>query len=267
MKQIIKAFAKFNLLLNVLPRKNNEGKHQLQSIMCLDYMHYDEIVIQPAIAYSIVYYYDDKLISISNDSITAGLKWLKIHFPSFSFNYQITVFKHIPLGSGLGGESSDCAAVLDYALQLNHYELNNELKLKLALDVGSDICFFLSKYQQAYVSQYGNEVIALPNIKFNYALAITPTSTSTKAVFDIFDTITCFSSSSFFSYAKCLHIITQQSWNLLQNNLLLSAFAINHELASIYQTLIHYYHDYYVCLNGSGSSFLLISKSKLQPHT
>ena len=73
MRQIIKAFAKFNLLLNILPKSHNESKHQLQSIMCLDYLHYDEIIIEQANAYSINYYQDFKLINIQNDSITAGL--------------------------------------------------------------------------------------------------------------------------------------------------------------------------------------------------
>lgn len=266
MKQIIKAFAKFNLLLNVLSLSNCEAKHQLQSIMCIDYMHYDEIIIEAADAYSIAYYKDNKPITINSDSITTGLKWLKTHFSNFTFNYHVTVFKHIPLGSGLGGESSDCAAVLDYALQLNKFILNSELKLDIALNVGSDICFFLSKYNQAYVSKYGNEVIALPKIEINYLLAITPTATSTKAVFDTFDRLSLFSTFSY-SYEKCLQIIEHQAWNLLQNNLLLSAFAVNDELRLIYQTLVHNYHNYYVYLNGSGSSFLLISKSKLQPST
>ena len=266
MKQIIKAFGKFNLLLNVLPKSKDETKHQLQSVMSLDYMNYDEIIINPAEKYSIAYYQDDKLITIIHDSITTGLNWLKTQFPDFVFKYQITVFKHIPLGSGLGGESSDCAAVLDYALQLNHYTLSDELKLNLALNVGSDICFFLSKYKQAYVSDYGNKVIALPKIKLNYLLAIPATSTSTKAVFAAFDHLTCFNADSY-SYEKCLKIIKYQAWNLLQNNLLLSAFATNSELSLIYQILVHKYPTYYVYLNGSGSSFLLISKSKLQRTT
>ena len=262
MKQIIKAFAKFNLLLNIFPKLSNQSKHQLQSIMCLDLMHYDEIAIKESSKFSINYYQNKHLIMIPNDSITAGLAWLKVHFPALSINYQITVFKHIPVGAGLGGESSDCATVLNYIIQINHLELTEKLKLDLALDVGSDICFFLSKYSQAYVYEYGNQVIKLPDFQLNYLLALPNASTSTKQVFANFDQIPNFQS-SFYSYNDCVQIIKNKSWNLLQNNLLLSAFATNKELKTIYQTLINDYPSFYVCLNGSGSSFLLVSKSKL----
>ncbi|MBQ3621346.1 hypothetical protein II941_00740 [bacterium] len=73
MKQIIKAFAKFNLLLNILPKQNNNTKHLLQSIMCLDYMHYDEIIIEEANYFQINYYENNKLLKINNDSITVSL--------------------------------------------------------------------------------------------------------------------------------------------------------------------------------------------------
>lgn len=262
MKQIIKAFAKVNLLLNVFAKTSKQSKHQLQSIMCLDLTHYDEIIIENSRNFAINYYQNKQLIKIANDSISTGIDWLKKHFSTLIINYQITVFKHIPIGAGLGGESSDCACVLNYLLQSNNLALTEELKLDLALNVGSDVCFFLSQYQQAYVYEYGNKVIKLPNFSLNYLLALPNTATSTKQVFINFDQISNFQP-IFYSYNDCVQIIQNKTWNLLQNNLLLSAFAANKELANIYQTLVKNYPSYFVYLNGSGSSFLLVSKSKL----
>ena len=73
MKQIIKAFAKFNLLLNILSKKSTETKHQLQSIFCLDFMHYDEIIIENANTFLIMYYQNNQIIKINNDSVSNGI--------------------------------------------------------------------------------------------------------------------------------------------------------------------------------------------------
>ncbi|MBP5783657.1 hypothetical protein J6W32_03635 [bacterium] len=125
-------------------------------------------------------------------------------------NYQITVFKHIPIGAGLGGESSDCACVLNFLLQSNNLVLTEELKLDLALNVGSDVCFFLSQYQQAYVYEYGNKVIKLPDFSLNYLLALPNTATSTKQVFTNFDQISNFQP-IFYSYNDCVQIIQNKT--------------------------------------------------------
>ena len=262
MKQIIKAFAKLNLLLNILPKKDGESKHQLQSIFCLDYMHYDEIIVEDANALSVVYYQQAQQINISNDSVSAGIVWLRKKFPHLKFNYKITINKHIPIGSGLGGESSDCAAVMNFILKQNNCYLSNELMFDLALNVGSDIGFFLSQLPQAYVCDYGNIVLSLPSFKINYCLAISNVSTSTKEVFACFDKLNSTITNSY-SYQECWQIITNWQWDKLTNNLLTSALTVNKELKLIYQALLINYPSYYVLLNGSGSSFLLISKSKL----
>ncbi|MBP5783658.1 hypothetical protein J6W32_03640 [bacterium] len=73
MKQIIKAFAKVNLLLNVFAKTSKQLKHQLQSIMCLDLMHYDEIIIENSPSFAINYYQNKQLIKIANDSISTGI--------------------------------------------------------------------------------------------------------------------------------------------------------------------------------------------------
>ena len=225
-------------------------------------MHYDEIIIEEASHFAISYYQNNIPIEITNDSITFSLKWLKQYFPDFQFNYKVSVFKHIPIGSGLGGESSDSGIILNFACKQNNYLLTEKQKADLALNVGSDICFLLSQYSQAYVCEYGNKVIELPSFKLNYLLALNSTRCSTQTVF------TCFNNYQHtqlysYSYDECLQIIKEQQWNKLNNNLLASALSSNSELKSIYKTLIQSYPTYHVLLNGSGSSFLLISKSKL----
>ena len=61
-----------------------------------------------------------------------------------NIKYKITVIKNIPVGSGLGGGSSNAAYIIKtinkiYDLGLRNYDLE-----KLAIKIGSDVPFFIS---------------------------------------------------------------------------------------------------------------------------
>jgi 4-diphosphocytidyl-2-C-methyl-D-erythritol kinase len=74
---------------------------------------------------------------------------------------RIVLKKRIPPGSGMGGASSDAAAVLRAALSLSRQSLPGERLLHLAAELGSDVPFFLIGGRAIGVGR-GEEVYPLP---------------------------------------------------------------------------------------------------------
>lgn len=166
-----KAYGKINWILKVLPLQKGEKKHQIDSVMQLWSKTYDLIRIKKSYEFKVNYLMNGKQpIQFDNCSITKIINWLQNNFPNTNTNYNITVKKFIPVGSGLGGESTDAAYVLNYILEQNNLKLSKEQLKDIALNVGSDIPFFLSKYKTAHVNDYGNRVIQIPNINLPVAL-------------------------------------------------------------------------------------------------
>jgi 4-diphosphocytidyl-2-C-methyl-D-erythritol kinase len=79
---------------------------------------------------------------------------------------DIHLDKLIPIGAGLGGGSSDAAAILKGAMKLYDLRIDNNNILKLAAHLGSDVPFFLNG-KTAHVSGRG-EIIQPIKIKLKY---------------------------------------------------------------------------------------------------
>lgn len=88
------------------------------------------------------------------------------------FHYKITLEKHIPPRSGLGGGASDAAAIL---LFLNTHEkigLTQGELFALGTQVGMDVPFFLSGHDVALGTHYGEKITPLPALPPDLHLAI-----------------------------------------------------------------------------------------------
>jgi 4-diphosphocytidyl-2-C-methyl-D-erythritol kinase len=72
--------------------------------------------------------------------------------------------KHIPVGAGLGGGSSDAAATLDGALEAWDAELTPSARLAVAVALGSDVPFFLAG-GPALVEGRGEHVTRLTGLR------------------------------------------------------------------------------------------------------
>jgi 4-diphosphocytidyl-2-C-methyl-D-erythritol kinase len=81
---------------------------------------------------------------------------LKKDFPSLP-NVKIHLHKHIPMGAGLGGGSSDATAVLKIVNQLFNLNLNNDKLVDYAAQLGSDCAFFV--YDKAYHATGRGEIL------------------------------------------------------------------------------------------------------------
>jgi len=144
----LKAPAKINLFLEVTG-KRVDGYHDLATLFAKISL-FDEVsikkVLRPGISLKVVNKADFDL-SKTEDNIAykAALKF----FEAFRIKpaVEIKLLKRIPVGAGLGGGSSDAAAVLKALGRL--YGLNIERNFKklhnLALNLGSDVPFFLTE--------------------------------------------------------------------------------------------------------------------------
>ncbi|MFI5144681.1 MAG: 4-(cytidine 5'-diphospho)-2-C-methyl-D-erythritol kinase [Ignavibacteria bacterium] len=143
---MLKANAKINIGLKVLG-KRNDGYHNLETIfypvnLC------DNITLRTKLRKSNhkieVFMFGSKRNDRNNICYKAAEKFLdEFKIPGF-YNIYIKIFKYIPIGGGLGGGSSDAAAVLKGLY--NRFDISGEKqKLKnLALSLGSDVPFFLT---------------------------------------------------------------------------------------------------------------------------
>ncbi len=117
MLNTIKSYAKINLFLNVVD-KLDTGFHELNSVLSRIDL-YDEIRIKDESSFSISYNgpFGDQVGS--NDHISKLFNYLidKNYLKQKSF--AIHVVKNIPVGSGLGGGSSNVAEIIKYLIRSN----------------------------------------------------------------------------------------------------------------------------------------------------
>jgi 4-diphosphocytidyl-2-C-methyl-D-erythritol kinase len=141
----IMAPAKINLFLQVLGRRD-DGYHELRTLMCCIALH-DTLVLRLGTARSELTCSDNRIPCDENNlALKAVLRFNRVLAAETSItplNVSIELTKRIPAGAGLGGGSSDAAAVINH---LNRYYRNpfSDGKLhSLALSLGADVPFFI----------------------------------------------------------------------------------------------------------------------------
>lgn len=152
---IIKAYAKINLSLEI-GEKRLDGFHSLSSIFTKISLH-DTLFF-----YSRKTNKDKKTLIYMNgkraDESNTMTKAINLYCQRFNLSLSTVIFcyKRIPSGGGLGGGSSDGAAILQELNRRYKMASDSEL-LDLAAKIGSDVPFFLSG-SVAYVSGRGEKV-------------------------------------------------------------------------------------------------------------
>lgn len=90
---------------------------------------------------------------------------------------SVHVVKRVPPGAGLGGGSTDAAAILRWA---------GCRDVKVAVQLGSDVPFCLVG-GRALVRGVGEEVVALPHVDRRFTLLLVPFGVDTEAVYRAWD--------------------------------------------------------------------------------
>jgi len=138
----VRSYAKINLTLDVLG-KRGDGYHELATIMqmvdlydtlCLTLLNEDRVQIVST---------QPELNSENNLAVRAA-QAIRKHF-SLRQGVSIELDKHIPMAAGLGGGSSNAAAVLLALRQWWRLPISSEDMLALATSLGSDVPFFLTQ--------------------------------------------------------------------------------------------------------------------------
>ncbi len=247
---IIKSYPKINLFL--LVKKTNKELHKIKSVFLLDKSIYDEIEIYESSENKIEYFdKNDKKIKVDNCIVKKTLFFLKEKY-NISKKYLIKIKKNIPIGSGLGGASSNSACIIKYILENEKIKYTNIFKSIHSL--GSDIAFFLKNIECAFVYGYGNKIkeIILPKIK--YKLFINENvKCSTKDVYNEFDKLENNKS----SYRKQLQYLYNNQYDKLKNDLEIPCLKIYNNIKCIKEELDK---KYITKLSGSGSTFILFNK-------
>ena len=132
--------AKINLFLHITGQRS-DGYHLLQTVFrLLDY--YDTIYLKPTQSTIIKRVNEVAGVPESEDLCIRAAKLLQKH-TQCKLGVEILVKKHIPMGGGLGGGSSDAATVLLALNQLWQLNLSREQLLSLGLQLGADVPFFI----------------------------------------------------------------------------------------------------------------------------
>jgi len=147
----LQAPAKINLTLEILARRE-DGYHALRSVMVPIALH-DEIAIAPARHFA----FACEPPALAPDNLVvrafaaAGLADAPL---------AVTLRKQVPVGAGLGGGSSDAAAILRAAMRGEFGDARAGDWLAAARALGSDVPFFLVD-APALVEGTGERVTAL----------------------------------------------------------------------------------------------------------
>ncbi|AIL65647.1 4-diphosphocytidyl-2-C-methyl-D-erythritol kinase [Rickettsiales bacterium Ac37b] len=183
MTNTLKAKAKINLFLHVTSRTEN-NYHNLESIVAFANDIYDIISIKSS---NSLYLTMDGPFSSSlsaTDNLILKAAFCLQNYTNTSYGAHIHLTKNIPVAAGLGGGSSDAAAVLKLLNNFWKLDITDFTLYNICAKLGSDIpiCYY-GKY--SYFSGKGEIITPIettcPKI---YALLINPLiATSTQAVF------------------------------------------------------------------------------------
>lgn len=165
--QLIQAPAKINLYLKILGRRP-DGYHELDTVMArLDLA--DRLWVDFSSSYE-----EDRLELINaldgspvdftgpdNLILKAVAEFRRqTGWPVHGISVQLE--KNIPLGAGLGGGSSDCAAILSALNDATPTPLNRQELERLGLSLGADVPFFLQPAPLARAGGVGQKFSPLP---------------------------------------------------------------------------------------------------------
>lgn len=154
---ILPAPAKLNLFLHITKRRA-DGYHLLQTIFqFLDYS--DEIGLKVRDDTVIHRVNDVEGVAEQDDLVIKAAILLQRH-AAVSLGADISVFKKLPMGGGLGGGSSDAATVLQGLNKLWKCKLSNDELALLGLQLGADVPVFIQGHA-AWAEGIGEKIQAV----------------------------------------------------------------------------------------------------------
>jgi len=165
----VEAFAKINLDLRVL-RKRPDGYHELRTV-------FQTISLSDRLGVEFEPSRRTKLELQSTldlaDNLVLRAARLAMEAMRCTGTVRFRLEKRIPVGAGLGGGSSDAAAVLLALPVLAGRRISEEGLIRLAAELGSDVPFFLLGGTALGIGS-GTEVYPLPDCPRSRGLLVAP---------------------------------------------------------------------------------------------
>ena len=216
--------AKINLNLQVFDKVDD--KHELRSIVQKIDL-YDEIIVNPSNELII----ETRDIPQEKNIIYKAIKEYEKHIND-EIKLYIKVIKNIPSEAGLGGGSSDAAAILMYLN--NIYHLDEKELIDIAIKVGSDVPLFL-KEGTVEISKTGEELISvIDNSKFYYLLVKDNFGINTGLCYKKFDEI---NEKEHFNFEIIKEGLKNNDFNMvlseIKNDLLKPALSIENRISKL----------------------------------
>lgn len=241
----MKSFCKINLNLQVL-NKRIDGYHNLSSFV-LPLEYHDIVEVKD----SNKSFINSKVV-IENNIIMKVIELIKEKY-KVEKNVEVLLNKRIPIGSGLGGGSSNAAYIINELNDRWELNLSDNDKIDISSKLGSDITFFL--FNKPAVIEGKGDIIRFVNFNEKYYFLIIDTNimVSTKKVFSLNNK---FSRSSYSD--KFDNYIDE---NYLINDLEEASFNAYPDLLIIKKKIENFINRK-LFLTGTGGSFFLFSKSK-----
>lgn len=243
---MIKSYAKINLGLSVLPLKYGQQKHQLKSLFIKVKDFYDEIYINNSNQLQVKYLSENQEIIIENDIVNKAIIYLNKRF-NLQIKDNILIIKHIPQQAGLGGSSSNAGYVIRFYIEKYNLKLSYFDYLDIAINIGSDVVFFIFDYDMAIVSGFGNIIEPILRPLPILEIIRTPYRCSTKKIFEEFDKLNI----NFLplnDFNQIIQNLSNLNNCIIINDLEKAAFSINPKLKK--------YKKNNTLMTGSGSYFI-----------
>lgn len=147
--------AKINLYLGVHTERDARGYHKVDSLMAAVGLA-DTVTVTPAPALTVQTVPASDFPMQKNTAYRAAVAMAE-HY-GCDANICVTIEKHIPLCAGLGGPSSDAAAVIVALAELWGIDRTDPALDDIARSIGADVPFFLHASPAFYVG--GGDVLA-----------------------------------------------------------------------------------------------------------
>jgi 4-diphosphocytidyl-2-C-methyl-D-erythritol kinase len=179
MKLILPAPAKLNLFLHVTGRRE-DGYHELQTVFQFIELH-DVITLSKRSDQQIKRVGDWSEVAEENDLMVKSARALAC-YAGVACGVDITIEKNIPMGSGLGGGSSDAATVLCGLNVLWGLNLTNAELANIGVELGADVPIFIHGHA-AWAEGTGNILISIDPPEDYYLLVVPPVHVSTAEIF------------------------------------------------------------------------------------
>ena len=248
----VKAYAKINIGLTV-GKKMDNGYHPIHSYFALlDF--YDDISVSMEESDCFSCFIDSSIKYLDDDQVDIMEKCARAFAlrSGKKFSMNIIIDKHIPFKAGLGGGSSDGAAIIKILNKHYHNIFSQEELLDLGASIGSDIPFFILDTNFAYASGRGEQLkkVNLPDSFDSVMLFLPDDEVSTKGAYGKLDAL---------DYP--FKTLPESFSYPLSKRLFPNDFERVCKTDTLNQVLDIYKEDAYASLSGSGSSIFVLMDS------